>query len=84
MYDVNIIDGKTNFILKSANRKFANSWAHSAIANPQIRKFLRYASPQIENPQIFMNNPQIVISTKYHTTLSQNSPKSRLFTRFFL
>jgi hypothetical protein len=28
--------GKSNFLFKSANRKSANSWAHSAIANPQI------------------------------------------------
>ncbi len=58
--------------LKSANHKFGNSWALSAIANLQ---FLRCASPQIENPQI---------STKYCTTLSQNSPKSRTFKRFFI
>jgi hypothetical protein len=43
--------GQANFFLKSANRKPANSWAHSAIA---IRKFLRCASLQIANPQIFM------------------------------
>jgi hypothetical protein len=44
------------FFLKSANQKSANSWAHSL---PQIRKFLRFASPQIANPQIFMIYPQI-------------------------
>jgi hypothetical protein len=32
------------------NCKSANSWAHSAITNPQI---LRCASLQIANPQIF-------------------------------
>ncbi len=35
-----------------ANRKSANSWPHSDIANPQLE--FRCASPQIENPQIFM------------------------------
>ncbi len=66
----------------------------SQIANPQIlelipllqiRKFLRYASPQIANPQIA--NPQIANlqnTTNFCATLSQNSPKSRLFTRFFI
>jgi hypothetical protein len=34
--------------LKSANRKSANSWAHYAIANPQMA-----------NPQIVIINPQI-------------------------
>jgi hypothetical protein len=50
-------------------------------------KLLRYASPQIANPHIFMINAQIanlLISTKCCTSLSQKSPKSRLFTRFLL
>jgi hypothetical protein len=48
------------------------------IANQQImgsfRKILRYASPQIANPQLFVINLQIAnaqISTKYCITLSQ-------------
>ncbi len=41
--------GRANVFLKSANSKSANSWAQSAIANPQI---LRYANPQITNPQM--------------------------------
>jgi hypothetical protein len=60
--------GKETFFSKSANPKYANYWAHSAIA---IRKSLRCASPQIANPQIFMINPQFTnpqISTKYSTT----------------
>jgi hypothetical protein len=28
--------GQANFFFKSANRKSANSWAHSTFANPQI------------------------------------------------
>jgi hypothetical protein len=64
-------DGKTNFFLKSANHKSANSWAHSAIANPQI--FMIY--PQVANLQI---------STKYCTSLPQNSLKSRPFKKYNL
>ncbi len=56
----------------------ANSWAHSAIANPQI---LTFTSPQIANPPIFMIDPQI--STKHCKTLSQNRSKSRLFKMIF-
>ncbi len=41
--------GQAIFFMKSANRKSANSWAHSSIA---INKFLTCASPQIANPQI--------------------------------
>jgi hypothetical protein len=41
----------SKLFFKSTNRKSANSWAHSAIA---ILKFLSFASPQIENPLIFM------------------------------
>jgi hypothetical protein len=40
----------------------------------QIRKFLRWAGQQNANPQIF---------TKYCKTLSQNSPKYRLFKTIF-
>ncbi len=54
-----IRSGQANFLLKSANRKSANSRAHSTIANLQI-------------------------STKYHTTLPQNSPKSRFFKTILL
>jgi hypothetical protein len=42
---------------------------------PHIRKFLRWGSPQIENPQIYMTIPQIdnlKISTNI-ATVSQNS-----------
>ncbi len=59
--------------IKSANGKFANSWAHSAIAIPQIS--YRCASPQIANSQIFMLYLQIA-------NLSQNSPKSSLLYDF--
>jgi hypothetical protein len=58
---------------KSANRKFLGSFRYCKSAN----YFLRYSSPQIANPQIFMINPQIVnsqVSTNYCTTLSLNSP----------
>jgi hypothetical protein len=54
--------------LKYANRTFAHFWAHSAIANLQISKFLGCGSPQVENPKSFMLNPQIAnqqISKKY-------------------
>jgi hypothetical protein len=47
--------------------------------------FLMCASPQIVNPQMFMDNPQIAnrqFSTKYSTTLTQNSPKAVCFKRF--
>jgi hypothetical protein len=55
------------------------------IQQSQIRKFLRHASPQTANPQIFMLYLQIAnlqVSTEYCTTLSQNNPKSRLFKGF--
>ncbi len=54
-----------------------NSWAHSTSANPQIAQLCQFA-----NPQIFIIKPQI--STKYCTTMSQNSPKNRLFIQFLL
>jgi hypothetical protein len=65
---------------EQANRKSAKSWAQSAIVNQQN---LRCASSHIENPQIFMINPQILqfLQNKYCTTLSQNSPKIRLCKR---
>jgi hypothetical protein len=61
--------GIETFLLKSANHKSANSWAYSAIANPQI--FMIY--PQVANFQI---------PTKYCTSLPQNSLKSRLFKKY--
>ncbi len=59
-------------------RKSANCWAHSAIANPQILQARQSENRKCEN---FSGNPQIAISllsTKYCTSLSQNSSKSRL------
>jgi hypothetical protein len=41
--------GYANFFFYFANCKSANSWAHP---QSQIRKFLKYARPQIANPQI--------------------------------
>jgi hypothetical protein len=55
------------------------------ISLSQIRKFPRWASPQIAKPQLFIINPQIAnsqISTKYCATLFQISPENRLFQRF--
>jgi hypothetical protein len=76
--------GQANLFKSSqiANSKFLGLFR----SRTQNRKFLIYACPQIENPQIFIINPQITIpqiSTKYSKTPSQTSPKSRLFTRFF-
>ncbi len=47
-----------------------------------------FFSPQIANQQTFIINPQTPnphpqISTKYCTTLSQNSPKSSILAQFF-
>jgi hypothetical protein len=70
--------GKQTFFKSPQIRKSSNSWAHSAITNPQ--NFLGCASPRITKPQIFMIYLQIInlqFSTKYCTTLSQNSPKTR-------
>jgi hypothetical protein len=61
--------------------QIANLQILGLILLSQIRKFLRCASPQIANPQIFMINPQI--SSKFCTFLSKNSPSSRLFHRIF-
>jgi hypothetical protein len=63
--------GQSNVFLKSANRKSVNSWAESAIGNPQTLLI----NLQIANPYI---------STKYCTALSQNCLKSRLFKQFFI
>jgi hypothetical protein len=66
--------GQANLFYKSAN-----SWTHSL---SQSANFLRWASPYIANQQIFMINPQI--STKYCTSLSQNSPKNPLCKLFYV
>ncbi len=53
----------------------------------KFANFLGLPVRKSQNPQIFMINLQIAslqISTKYCTTLSQNSPKSRLFKQFFI
>ncbi len=47
--------GKKTFFL-SAIANLKNSRVHSLL---QIRKFLRCASPQTADPQIFILNPQI-------------------------
>ncbi len=55
--------GKQIFFFQSANRKSANCWARSVIANPQISLVCQSA-----NPQIFLINPLIAnprISTKH-------------------
>jgi hypothetical protein len=44
------------------------------VRKSQIRKFFMI-NPQIANPQF---------STKYRTTLTHKSPKSRLFKRFYI
>ncbi len=54
------------------------------IGPSRIRKFQMCASPLNANPHIFMMSPQIAIpqiSTKFCTTLCQNSPQSPLFKR---
>jgi hypothetical protein len=59
-----VIGGQANFCWKS---QIANPQILVLIPLSQIRNFLRYASPQIANPQIFMIIPQIAnpqISTK--------------------
>ncbi len=49
----------------------------------QIRKVLRCASLQIENPQVFYINQQ-TRKFLHCTTLSQNSPKIQFKTSFYL
>jgi hypothetical protein len=61
--------GPANFFLSSQIRKFLGSFRF-----PQIRKFLRNASPQIANSQIFISNLQIAspqISTKLCNSVSK-------------
>ncbi len=48
--------GQANFYLSP---QIVNSQILVLILLLQIRKYLRYASPQIANLQIFMNNPEI-------------------------
>jgi hypothetical protein len=52
---INIV-GKANFL---QSPQISNPQILWLIALSQIRKFLRYASQQIANPQIFIINPQI-------------------------
>jgi hypothetical protein len=61
--------GQANFF---RSPQIENPQILELISLPKIRKLLRCASPQIANPQLF-------IFPKYCKTLSQNSPKSRLF-----
>jgi hypothetical protein len=69
--------------------QIANPKILGLVPLPQIRKFLRYASPQIENPQTFMIISQIA---KQRENFLQNTaqlcldtgPKSRLFTGSFI
>jgi hypothetical protein len=77
IFDFMINRWASKLFLKSVNRKYVNSWACSAIPN----LFLRCATPQISNPQLFMINPQIC--KLQSTTLSQKSPKRRLFRTIF-
>jgi hypothetical protein len=84
-------DRKLPFYQRWANKLF------SIVRKSQIRMFLDSlsfrksanffaCSPQIANPQIYIINPQIANSQTsiiYCTTLSQNSPKSRLFIMIF-
>jgi hypothetical protein len=48
--------GKKTFYFKSANRKIANAWVHSAIANTQISKACESAILKSAN---FYFSPQI-------------------------
>jgi hypothetical protein len=48
--------------------QISNSWAHSAIANPQISQVYQSANP---NPQIFMTNPHLLASTQIFTNTAQ-------------
>ncbi len=66
-------------VSKSTNRKSANSWAHSAIANPQISQVCQSADSKSQiRKLLFLIGKSI--STRYCTALYQNSPKSRLCT----
>jgi hypothetical protein len=67
--------GQANFF---KSLKIANQPVFGLIPLSQILKFLRYASPQIENPHLFLlkHQSQIASCTKYCTTLSQPRRKS--------
>jgi hypothetical protein len=75
--------GKANFFLKAANPKSANSWAHSSIANPQISWVCKSVNSKSANFKINQQIANLLFSTNYNTTLSLNSPNSRLFKTFF-
>ncbi len=67
-----LIGGQWAEVAKFASRRTANSWAHFRNRQSAVRKSQKF----------FMINLQITylqMSTKYCTTLSQNSPKIRLF-----
>ncbi len=58
--------GQANFFLSP---QIVNSQILVLILLSQIRKYLRYASPQIANLQIFMNNPEIANPLIQNTAL---------------
>jgi hypothetical protein len=71
--------------LYSANRKSTNSLGHSAIANPHISFVCQSANCKSANFYDRSANCKCTeFKKKFCTTLSQNSPKSHLFKRFFL
>ncbi len=49
------------FYIKSANRKSANFWPHSCIANPQISKFCQSANQNI--CKFLQNTVQLCVKT---------------------
>ncbi len=65
-----------------ANRKSANSWAHSAIARPQISYVWQSANRKSANFYDQSANHKSATFYKILHTLSQNSPTIRLSKRF--
>jgi len=57
--------------LKSANRKSANSWAHSTITNFSGVPVRKSQIPKLSWFMIYLQNAKAQIYTKYCTTLSQ-------------
>jgi hypothetical protein len=58
--------GQANFFLEVRKSQILG-----LIQLSQIRKFLRFTSPQIPNPQIFMTDPHLLANTQIFTNTAQ-------------
>jgi hypothetical protein len=68
--------GKQTFRLKSANRKSANSWSHSAIANPKLSEVCQSANRKRAHfHDLSANRKTFNFYTILHNSVSKSSEK---------